>query len=53
MIEVKNVKKKSFPDKMVLKGIDATFHNGKTNLIIGQSGREDRADEEHHRTVDA
>ena len=24
MIEVKNVKK-SFPDKMVLKGIDATF----------------------------
>ena len=37
MIEVKNVKK-SFPDKMVLKGIDATFHNGKTNLIIGQSG---------------
>ena len=37
MIEVKNVKK-SFPDKTVLKGIDATFHNGKTNLIIGQSG---------------
>lgn len=37
MIEVKNVKK-SFPDKMVLKGIDATFHNGKNNLIIGQSG---------------
>ena len=37
MIEVKNVKK-SFPDKTVLNGIDATFHNGKTNLIIGQSG---------------
>lgn len=53
MIEVKNVKK-SFPDKTVLKGIDATFHNGKTNLIIGQSGSgKDRADEEHHRTVDA
>lgn len=37
MIEVKNIKK-SFPDKTVLKGIDATFYNGKTNLIIGQSG---------------
>ena len=37
MIEVKNVKK-SFPDKTVLNGIEATFHNGKTNLIIGQSG---------------
>lgn len=37
MIEVKNIKK-SFTDKTVLKGISATFHNGKTNLIIGQSG---------------
>ncbi len=37
MIEVKNIKK-SFPDKTVLKGIDAQFSNGKTNLIIGQSG---------------
>ncbi len=37
MIEVKNIKK-SFPDKTVLKGIDAQLFNGKTNLIIGQSG---------------
>lgn len=37
MIEVKNILK-SFPDKTVLKGISAQFHNGKTNLIIGQSG---------------
>lgn len=37
MIEVKNLHK-SFGDREVLKGIDATFENGKTNLIIGQSG---------------
>lgn len=37
MIEVKNLTK-SFEDKIVLKGIDATFETGKTNLIIGQSG---------------
>lgn len=37
MIEVKNVIK-SFEDKTVLKGISATFQDGKTNLIIGQSG---------------
>lgn len=37
MIEVKNLYK-SFGDKEVLKDINATFENGKTNLIIGQSG---------------
>ncbi len=37
MIEVKDLKK-SFGDTVVLKGIDATFEMGKTNLIIGQSG---------------
>ncbi len=37
MIEVKNLYK-SFEDKEVLRGINATFENGKTNLIIGQSG---------------
>ena len=29
---------KSFDDKTVLSDINATFENGKTNLIIGQSG---------------
>lgn len=37
MIEVKDVVK-SFDDKTVLHGINATFETGKTNLIIGQSG---------------
>lgn len=37
MIEVKKLYK-SFEDKTVLKDINATFENGKTNLIIGQSG---------------
>ncbi len=37
MIEVKNVTK-SFDDKTVLHDVSATFHSGKTNLIIGQSG---------------
>lgn len=37
MIELKNLRK-SFEDREVLKGISATFENGKTNLIIGQSG---------------
>ncbi|WP_405606913.1 ABC transporter ATP-binding protein [Polaribacter sp. Asnod1-A03] len=37
MIEVNNLKK-GFGDVKVLKGISATFHPGKTNLIIGQSG---------------
>ncbi|MGB0879468.1 MAG: ABC transporter ATP-binding protein [Polaribacter sp.] len=37
MIEVKNLHK-GFGDVKVLKGINTTFHPGKTNLIIGQSG---------------
>lgn len=37
MIRVQNITK-SFPDRVVLKGITATFMSGKTNLIIGQSG---------------
>ncbi|WP_159950588.1 ABC transporter ATP-binding protein [Polaribacter septentrionalilitoris] len=37
MIEVKDLHK-GFGDVKVLKGISATFHPGKTNLIIGQSG---------------
>ena len=37
MIEIQNLYK-SFDDKDVLKDINATFENGKTNLIIGQSG---------------
>lgn len=37
MIEVRNLYK-SFGDKEVLKNISVKFENGKTNLIIGQSG---------------
>lgn len=37
MIEVKNLTK-SFGDKTVLRGVNARFETGKTNLIIGQSG---------------
>ena len=37
MIQINNLHK-SFGDKEVLKGIDSTFYDGKTNLIIGQSG---------------
>ncbi len=37
MIEVTNIHK-SFGEAHVLKGIDASFDKGKTNLIIGQSG---------------
>ncbi len=37
MIEIRNLCK-SFEDKKVLKDISAVFENGKTNLIIGQSG---------------
>jgi len=37
VIEVKNISK-SFDGKQVLKNISATFHTGKVNLIIGQSG---------------
>ncbi|MDO1499748.1 ATP-binding cassette domain-containing protein [Winogradskyella maritima] len=37
MIEVKDLHK-SFGDAHILKGINTTFEQGKTNLIIGQSG---------------
>ena len=37
MIEVKNLYK-SFEDKEVLKDVSTVFEDGKTNLIIGQSG---------------
>ncbi len=37
MIEIKNINK-SFEDKQVLFDISAKFYEGKTNLIIGQSG---------------
>jgi phospholipid/cholesterol/gamma-HCH transport system ATP-binding protein len=37
MIEILDIHK-SFEDKEVLKGINSRFDNGKTNLIIGQSG---------------
>ncbi len=37
VIEVRNLSK-SFENKEVLKGINAVFEEGKTNLIIGQSG---------------
>ena len=37
MIEIKDLNK-SFEDKTVLKGISSTFKQGRTNLIIGQSG---------------
>lgn len=37
MIEVKNIVK-SFEGRVVLKNISANFYEGKTNLIIGQSG---------------
>ena len=37
MIEVRNLYK-SFEGREVLKDISTTFEDGKTNLIIGQSG---------------
>ena len=37
MIEVKNITK-AFDGKTILHDVSATFHTGKTNLIIGQSG---------------
>lgn len=37
MIEIRNLCK-SFGDKEVIRNISAVFENGKTNLIIGQSG---------------
>lgn len=37
MIRLDNISK-SFPDKQVLKNVNAVFQKGKSNLIIGQSG---------------
>ena len=37
MIEIKNISK-SFGEQLVLNNVSTTFENGKTNLIIGQSG---------------
>ena len=37
MIELKHISK-SFENKVVLEDINCVFENGKTNLIIGQSG---------------
>lgn len=37
MIEVRTIHK-SFKDAHILKGVDTTFEEGKTNLIIGRSG---------------
>ncbi len=37
MIEIRDIKK-NFGTQQVLKGISATFENGKCNLIIGKSG---------------
>jgi ABC-type polar amino acid transport system ATPase subunit len=37
MIEVKGLNK-SFGEHHVLKNIDAQFHKGQVNIIIGQSG---------------
>ena len=52
MIELKGLCK-SFEEKEVLTDINATFENGKTNLIIGQSGSgKDRTDEMHCRPAD-
>ena len=62
MIEVKNLYK-SFEGKEVLKNINAVFENGKTNLIIGQTGTDSgrgslrwqkfRQDDEEGKGVDA
>jgi len=37
MIKVENIHK-SFGDAHILKGINTSFEQGKTNLVIGQSG---------------
>jgi len=37
MIEVKNISK-SFGDQLIVDNVSTTFEEGKTNLIIGQSG---------------
>ena len=38
MIEIKDLQKTFDDGRTVLKGISSTFENGKTSLIIGQSG---------------
>ena len=49
MIEIKSLYK-SFEDKDVLRDINFRFDEGKTNLIIGQSGSgEDSTDEMYRR----
>lgn len=53
MIKIENISK-SFGDKQVLKNISAEFEQGKTNLIIGQSGSgQDYHDAHLHRTARA
>jgi phospholipid/cholesterol/gamma-HCH transport system ATP-binding protein len=37
MIEIKNISK-SFGDRKVIDDVSFTFEQGKTNLIIGESG---------------
>ena len=37
MIEIKNISK-SFGERLVVDGVSFTFEQGKTNLIIGESG---------------
>lgn len=52
MIELKSLCK-SFEGKDVLTDISATFENGKTNLIIGQSGvGKNGIDEMYSRSAD-
>mgnify|MGYP000181686243 CR=1 FL=1 len=50
MIEVKGLYK-SFEGKTVLHNIDATFENGKTSLIIGQSGSGKNCTDEMYRRI--
>lgn len=52
MIEARHIYK-SFGDKEVLRDISTVFEDGKTNLIIGQSGSgKDRPDAYPRRTAD-
>src|ERR1700740_510258 len=37
MIEIKNINK-TFGDRKVVDDVSFTFHTGKTNLVIGESG---------------
>ena len=52
MIELKGLCK-SFEEKEVLTDINATFENGKTNLIIGQSGSGKTPKRENYYTTTA